>query len=93
MQHLDGLLRADSGHIYFDGEDIYDKDFEMKKLRGKVGLVFQYPEHQLFEESVFKDVCFGPKNMGLSQKERQRSLPIRHSRQSDFRKSFTMSPL
>lgn len=69
VQHLNGLLRADSGHIYFDGEDIYDKDFEMKKLRGKVGLVFQYPEHQLFEESVFKDVCFGPKNMGLSNME------------------------
>lgn len=69
MQHLNGLLRATSGSIYFDGEDIYDKDYDMKKLRSKVGLVFQYPEHQLFEIDVFKDVCFGPKNLGLEQKE------------------------
>lgn len=69
VQHLDGLIRASSGHIYFNGEDIYDRDFNMKALRGKVGLVFQYPEHQLFEENVFKDVCFGPKNLGKSQKE------------------------
>ncbi len=69
VQHLNGLLKASSGHLYFNGEDIYDSDYDMKKLRGKVGLVFQYPEHQLFEEDVFKDVCFGPKNMGLSQME------------------------
>ena len=69
VQHLDGLLKATSGHIYYNGEDIYDADYDMKALRGKVGLVFQYPEHQLFEEDVFKDVCFGPKNMGLSDKE------------------------
>ncbi len=69
MQHLNGLVRASSGSIYFNGEDIYDKDFDMKKLRSKVGLVFQYPEHQLFEVDVFSDVCFGPKNLGLSKKE------------------------
>lgn len=69
MQHLNGLVRATSGHIYFDGEDIYDKDFDMKKLRSKVGLVFQYPEHQLFEIDVFSDVCFGPKNLGLDKKD------------------------
>lgn len=69
VQHLNGLLRASSGAIYYNGEDIYDKDFSMKKLRGKVGLVFQYPEHQLFEVDVFKDVCFGPKNLGLPEKE------------------------
>lgn len=69
VQHLDGLLRATSGHIYYNGEDIYDDDYDMKALRGKVGLVFQYPEHQLFEEDVFKDVCFGPKNVGMSDKE------------------------
>jgi len=68
-QHLNGLLRADSGHIYFNGEDIYDKDYDRKKLRSKVGLVFQYPEHQLFEIDVFTDVCFGPKNLGLEKKE------------------------
>lgn len=69
VQHLDGLLKATSGHIYYNGEDIYDDDYSMKSLRGRVGLVFQYPEHQLFEEDVFKDVCFGPKNLGKSQKD------------------------
>ncbi len=69
MQHLNGLIKATSGHIYFNGEDIYDKDYDMKKLRNKVGLVFQYPEHQLFEIDVFSDVCFGPKNQGLDKKE------------------------
>ena len=69
VQHMNGLLKASSGHIYFNGEDIYDKDYSMKKLRSKVGLVFQYPEHQLFEIDVFSDVCFGPKNLGLDKKE------------------------
>lgn len=68
-QHLNGLLRAGSGSIYFNGEDIYDKGYDIKKLRSKVGLVFQYPEHQLFEVDVFTDVCFGPKNLGLDKKE------------------------
>lgn len=65
VQHLNGLVKASSGHIYFNGEDIYDDDYDMKKLRSKVGLVFQYPEHQLFEATVYEDVCFGPKNLGL----------------------------
>lgn len=69
VQHMNGLLKATSGHIYFNGEDIYDKDFSMKKLRSKVGLVFQYPEYQLFEIDVLSDVCFGPKNLGLDKKE------------------------
>ena len=69
MQHLNGLLRATSGNIYFNGQDIDDEDFHKKELRSKVGLVFQYPEHQLFEVDVFSDVCFGPKNLGLSKKE------------------------
>lgn len=69
VQHLNGLLKATSGHIYFDGEDIYDKDYDMKKLRSRVGLVFQYPEHQLFEVDVFSDVCFGPRNLGLEKRE------------------------
>ena len=69
VQHLNGLLKATSGHIYFDGEDIYDKDYDLKKLRSRVGLVFQYPEHQLFEVDVFSDVCFGPKNLGLDKRE------------------------
>ncbi len=69
VQHMNGLLKATSGHIYFNGEDIYDRDFPMKKLRSRVGLVFQYPEHQLFEIDVFSDVCFGPKNLGMDKKE------------------------
>lgn len=66
IQLLNGLLRASSGHIYYDGKDIYGHDFSMRELRGKVGLVFQYPEYQLFETSVLKDVAFGPKNQGFS---------------------------
>lgn len=66
IQHLNGLVRATSGSIYYDGQDIYDKDYNMRELRSKVGLVFQYPEHQLFETDIFKDVCFGPKNLGLT---------------------------
>ncbi len=69
VQHLNGLLKADSGHIYFNGQDIDDEGYNKKELRSKVGLVFQYPEHQLFEEDVFKDVCFGPRNLGLPRKE------------------------
>lgn len=69
VQHLNGLIKATSGNIYFNGQDIDDEDYNKKELRSKVGLVFQYPEHQLFEEDVFKDVCFGPKNLGLSKKE------------------------
>lgn len=68
-QIFNGLLRATSGDVYFNGDNIYDKDYDMKKLRSKVGLVFQYPEHQLFETTVFKDVCFGPKNIGLDKRE------------------------
>lgn len=69
IQHLNGLLRASSGHIYVNGEDIYAEDYNMKGLRNYVGLVFQYPDHQLFESTNFEDVCFGPKNQGLTQEE------------------------
>ena len=71
IQHLNGLIKATSGAIYYDGHDIYDEDFSKKELRTKVGLVFQYPEHQLFETTVVKDVEFGPKNMKLPQLEVQ----------------------
>lgn len=64
IQLLNGLEKADSGEILFHGKNIYDKDFSMKMLRSRVGLVFQYPEHQLFEATVVKDVAFGPSNMG-----------------------------
>ena len=69
IQHMNGLLMPSSGQVLFNGEDISAKDYDRKKLRAKVGLVFQYPEHQLFETDCFKDVCFGPKNLGLTQKE------------------------
>ena len=69
IQHFNGLEKATSGTIYFDGQDIYNKDFNMKSLRSRVGLVFQYPEHQLFETTVLEDVKFGPKNLGLSKVE------------------------
>ncbi len=69
VQQLNGLLQPTDGHVYFRGKDISDRKFRKKDLRSHVGLVFQYPEHQLFEETVFKDVCFGPKNMGLSDRE------------------------
>jgi len=68
IQHMNGLIKATSGGIYFNGQDIYDEDFNMKDLRSRVGLVFQYPEHQLFETTIFDDVCFGPKNLGLDKK-------------------------
>ena len=69
IQHLNGLFRATSGAIYYDGENIYQEGYDMRTLRSKVGLVFQYPEHQLFEVDVFSDVCFEPKNLGLSKEE------------------------
>ena len=69
VQHFNGLMKATSGKIYYNGEDIYAEGYSMKTLRGKVGLVFQYPEHQLFEVDVLTDVCFGPKNQGLAKEE------------------------
>lgn len=69
IQHMNGLIRATSGNIYYNGEDIYAQDYDMRSLRSKVGLVFQYPEHQLFETTIFDDVCYGPKNQGLSKDE------------------------
>jgi energy-coupling factor transport system ATP-binding protein len=69
IQHLNGLLKPTSGNVYYNGADIHDKDYNKKELRSKVGLVFQYPEHQLFEIDVFSDVCFGPKNLGLEKRE------------------------
>lgn len=65
IQHFNGILKPSGGSIYFDGEDIFAKDFSLKRLRAKVGVVFQYPEHQLFENSVIEDVRFGPRNIGM----------------------------
>ncbi|MBQ4559094.1 MAG: energy-coupling factor transporter ATPase [Tyzzerella sp.] len=69
IQHLNGLIKATDGDIYYKGENIYREKYNLRELRNNVGLVFQYPEHQLFETDVLTDVCFGPKNQGLSQEE------------------------
>ncbi|RRK33128.1 energy-coupling factor transporter ATPase [Schaedlerella arabinosiphila] len=93
IQHLNGLLWASSGALYYDGKNIYDNGYPLRELRSQVGLVFQYPEHQLFEVDVFTDVCFGPKNQGLSAEEceaRAREalelvgFPEKYYRQSPF---------
>lgn len=69
IQHFNGLLRPSDGKVLYRGNDIFAPDFPLRSMRGKVGLVFQYPEYQLFETSVIKDVAFGPKNQGLNEKE------------------------
>ena len=71
IQFMNGLLRPTEGQVLFNGEDIFAKKYPLKTLRQKVGLVFQYPEHQLFEETILKDICFGPKNMGLPKEEQE----------------------
>ena len=74
MQHLNGLLKPTSGKILLDGQDIWADKKLTRQCRFRVGLVFQYPEYQLFEETVYKDIAFGPKNMGLSQQEIDRRV-------------------
>lgn len=69
VQHFNGLIRPTLGHVYYNGEDIWQEGYNLRELRSHVGLVFQYPEHQLFETDVLTDVCFGPKNQGLSPEE------------------------
>ena len=69
VQHLNGLLKPTSGEILLDGKNIWDDPKKIRSIRSRVGLVFQYPEYQLFEDTVYKDIAFGPKNMGLSENE------------------------
>ena len=69
IQHFNGLIRPTSGQVLLDGEDIWAGEYDRRRLRSQVGLVFQYPEHQLFETDVLTDVCFGPKNLGCSEEE------------------------
>lgn len=71
VQHLNGLLKATEGAIYFNGENIYQEKYDLRSLRTQVGMVFQYPEHQLFEATVLEDACFGPKNQGFSKDEQK----------------------
>ena len=93
IQHLNGLIKATSGTVYYDGRSIYEEGYDMRKLRGQVGLVFQYPEYQLFEVDVITDVCFGPKNQGLSREECEQNarwalnlvgFPEKYYKQSPF---------
>ncbi len=93
VQHFNGLMKATSGAIYYNGENIYSEGYSMKNLRGRVGLVFQYPEHQLFEVDVLTDVAFGPKNQGLSKEEAEErakkalqmvGLKVKYYKQSPF---------
>lgn len=74
IQHLNGLVKPTSGKVFIDGEDIWSKDVKIRDIRFKVGLVFQYPEYQIFEETVYKDIAFGPKNMGLPDDEIDRRI-------------------
>lgn len=74
MQHLNGLLKPTSGKVFIDGEELFADKSRLKEIRFKVGLVFQYPEYQLFEETVYKDIAFGPKNMGLDEAEVDRRV-------------------
>lgn len=74
VQHLNGLLKASEGRVIVDGRELFKDKLDMSKIREKVGLVFQYPEYQLFEETIFNDISYGPKNMGLSQEEIERRV-------------------
>ena len=69
IQHLNGLMEPTKGRVYFEGKNFHDDNYDIKRLRGKVGLCFQYPEHQLFETTILEDVCFGPMNFGASKEE------------------------
>lgn len=91
IQHLNGLIRPTSGVVSYNGEDIWKEGYPLRNLRSKVGLVFQYPEHQLFETDVLTDVCFGPKNLGASQEEAEERA-MRHLRMLDFQRNLIKSP-
>ena len=93
IQHLNGLVKATSGKVIYEGRNIYDEGYNMRELRSQVGLVFQYSEYQLFEVDVISDVCFGPKNQGLSQEECEKNakealelvgFPEKYYKQSPF---------
>ena len=92
IQHLNGLIKASAGELYYNGENIYDNGYDMKKLRSKVGLVFQYPEHQLFENTVLADVCFGPMNQGLSREQAEEEAKKALAHVGVKEENFTKSP-
>ena len=92
IQHFNGLMRPTVGTVYYKDENIWQEGYSLKHLRSQVGLVFQYPEHQLFEADVLSDVCFGPKNLGLSGEE-AKERAIAALRQAGLKeKYYTSSP-
>lgn len=92
VKHLNALLRADSGELRFQGEEVYRKKYPVSQLRRKVGLVFQYPEHQLFSKTVLDDVAFGPKNMGATSEEAERAAKQALERAGIGRELYDSSP-
>ena len=92
IQHLNGLIRPTSGVVSYNGEDIWKEGYPLRNLRSKVGLVFQYPEHQLFETDVLTDVCFGPKNLGASQEEAEEKARMALAHVGFPEKSYKSSP-
>ena len=92
IQHFNGLERPKSGNVFYNDENIYENNYDLRKLRCKVGLVFQYPEHQLFEETVLKDVCFGPMNMGMSREEAEKKAKLVLEQVGINEKCYNKSP-
>ena len=92
IQHFNGLERPKSGNVFYNDENIYENNYDLRKLRCKVGLVFQYPEHQLFEETVFKDVCVGPMNMGMSREEAEKKAKLVLEQVGINEKCYNKSP-
>ena len=92
IQHFNGLERPKSGNVFYNNENIYENNYDLRKLRCKVGLVFQYPEHQLFEETVLKDVCFCPMNMGMSREEAEKKAKLMLEQVGINEKCYNKSP-
>ena len=92
IQHFNGLMKPTSGKVLYNGQDIWAEKYDRQKLRSKVGLVFQYPEHQLFENDVLSDVCFGPMNQGLSREEAEVEAKKALQHVGFKEKNFSKSP-
>lgn len=92
IQHFNALIKPTSGQIIYNGDDIWDEKYNRRKLRSEVGLVFQYPEHQLFENDVLSDVCFGPMNQGLSREEAEKEARQALLQVGFKEKNFSKSP-
>ena len=90
IQHFNGLMKPTAGTVYFQNEDIWQEGYSLKRLRSQVGLVFQYPEHQLFEADVLSDVCFGPRNQGLT-KEEAEARAVQALKQAGLKEKYYQS--